>query len=372
MKLAVLTQIPRSNYGCVLQNYALQTILERAGHKVVTFNYLARTVKSAIFEDTYSIISYLIKRLLFYPERRINKLPWQDEYKSIIRFTKKHLHLWKLRQGIEENIVRKHRIDRFIVGSDQVWRPHYNKKTLNWMFCDFLPIDSLVPIVAYAASFGVDEWEYTPEQTEMAQRNIRRFKAVSVREASGIKLCREHLGVGAVHVLDPTLLLQPSEYMALVPKRTLAKVPEGCVGVYILDLTDRKREIVETVCRVLGKRPVYFGCRPEGKTKFPSVENWLAHFERSSFIITDSFHGTAFSINFRRPFISIANQARGADRFTSLLDSMGLRERLIDEEALPVSIEELAKTVIDWERVNFRLCSLRKLSMEFLDKALQK
>lgn len=370
MKIGILTQPLGHNYGGILQNYVLQERLKEMGYSVETIDFSALfREKRNLKKDVTAIALYLIKHLIFHPTRSYNRLPWQDDLKYMKKFLRKSISLFSCSKSPDIEVPL---FDAYIVGSDQVWRPRYTAFSLPWMYCEFLDEGTRLPVVAYAASFGVGEWEYTPEQTEMARRSIRRFKAVSVREASGVRLCREHLGVNAVHVLDPTLLLNPTDYMALVPKRTLVKVPEGCVGVYILDLTDRKREIVETVCRVLGKRPVYFGCRPEGKTKFPSVENWLAHFERSSFIITDSFHGTAFSINFRRPFISIANQARGADRFTSLLDSMGLRERLIDEEALPVSIEELAKTVIDWERVNFRLCSLRKLSMEFLDKALQK
>lgn len=370
MRIGILTQPLGHNYGGILQNFALQRVLVEMGHNVLTFDFSALFhEKRSLKRDTLDICSYVFKHAVFHPTRKYNRLPWQDDLKFMKNFVRKNIPLFSCLKSPDEG---KPKFDAYMVGSDQVWRPIYNGKALKWMYCDFLPEDSRLPLVAYAASFGVGEWEYTPEQTEMARRNIRRFKAVSVREASGIKLCREHLGVEAVHVLDPTLLLNPTDYMALVPKRTLVKVPEGCVGVYILDLTDRKREIVETVCRVLGKRPVYFGCRPEGKTKFPSVENWLAHFERSSFIITDSFHGTAFSINFRRPFISIANPARGADRFTSLLDSVGLQERLISEDGTMSVFGALARRSIDWSAVNNRLNALRKHSMEFLEGALLK
>ena len=372
MKLAILTQIPKRNYGCILQNFALQTVLERAGHRVVTLDYTANSLKKALIINSYAIAAYIIKHLVFHPTRRYNQLPWRNQYSQMNRFIKKHLHILKSRHGLNDETVMLFNLDGVVVGSDQVWRPCYNKMSLPWMFCSFLNDGSQLPMVAYAASFGVGEWEYTPEQTEMARCNIKRFKAVSVREASGVELCRKHLGAEAVHVLDPTLLLDRADYMALVPKNTLARVPEGCVGVYILDLTERKKAIVDAVCRILGKRAVYFGCPAEGSDKYPSVESWLAHFERSSFIITDSFHGTAFSINFRRPFISIANQARGADRFTSLLNSVGLQERLISEDGTMSALGALARRSIDWGAVNNRLNQLRKHSMEFLEGALLK
>lgn len=366
MKIGILTQPLGSNYGGILQNYALQRWLAKMGHEPLTLSH--RGHPHDLKTEVRDALVFLAKYALFHPTRKETSFPTDDVNLYLRRFTWRKLKIKEIILSVRT--VKRLGLDGFVVGSDQVWRPLYNGKALEWMYCSFLPEDSKVPVVAYAASFGVGEWEYTPEQTEMARRNIRRFKAVSVREASGVRLCREHLGVNAEHVLDPTLLLNPTDYMALVPKRTLAKVPEGCVGVYILDLTDRKRQIVETVCHTLGKRPVYFGCRPEGKTKFPSVENWLANFERSSFIITDSFHGTAFSINFRRPFISIANPTRGANRFTSLLDSVGLQERLISEDGTMSALGALARRSIDWGAVNNRLNQLRKHSMEFLENAL--
>lgn len=371
MKLAILTLIPRYNYGGILQNFALQTVLEGAGHRVVTLDYTANSLKKAFIINSYAIAAYIIKHLVFHPTRRYNQLPWRSQYSQMNRFIKKHLHILRSRHGLNDETVRLFNLDGIVVGSDQVWRPCYNRMSLPWMFCSFLKDGSQLPVVAYAASFGVGEWEYTPEQTEMARRNIKRFKAVSVREASGVELCREHLGAEAVHVLDPTLLLDKADYMALVPKKTLARVPEGCVGVYILDLTERKKAIVDAVCRILGKRAVYFGCPAEGSDKNPSVESWLAHFDRADFIVTDSFHGTAFSINFRRPFLSIVNPDRGADRFTSLLDSVNLRERLISEESNYSDIETLTKSKIDWTDTVFRLVHLQELSKNYLETAFK-
>lgn len=368
MKIGILTQPLGHNYGGILQNFALQKFLESMGLGVLTLSYFGRPQN--VYIEVRDTVTYLIKHAIFHPTRKENKLPTDNPNLHLLRFTWRKLKITSETPNAET--ANKYNLDCFIVGSDQVWRPIYNGSRLPLMFGAFLPDSCGIPVVAYAASFGVGEWEYSPEQTEMARREIRRFKAVSVREASGVDLCREYLGVEAKHVLDPTLLLGPSDYMKLVPQKTLSKTPKGCVGVYILDITEEKRKIVETVCRTLGKRAVYFGCRPEGKTKMPSVESWLAHFANSSFIITDSFHGTAFSINFQRPFLSIVNPDRGADRFTSLLDSVGLSNLLISETTAPEAIEALAKTSINWLAVSTRLSNLRAEARDFLEKSLRK
>lgn len=366
MKIGILTQPLGHNYGGILQNYALQRVLTKMGHEPLTLSYYGRPHDYCT--EVRDTISFIVKHVIFYPTRKVSHLPTDDENLYLRRFTWRKLKIREITPSADT--VKKFGFDGFIVGSDQTWRPMYNTYSLRWMYCDFLPEDSQLPVIAYAASFGVGEWEYTPEQTEMARRNIKRFKAVSVREASGVELCRKHLGAEAVHVLDPTLLLGRADYMALVPKKTLARVPEGCVGVYILDLTERKKAIVDAVCRILGKRAVYFGCPAEGSDKYPSVESWLAHFDRADFIVTDSFHGTAFSINFRRPFLSIVNPDRGADRFTSLLDSVNLRHRLINEDVLNDRIENLVKESIDWSQVDTHLTHLSRPSMTFLSNAL--
>ena len=96
--------------------------------------------------------------------------------------------------------------DAFIVGSDQVWRPSYNQH-LEQAFLNFTENWKNVKRIAYAASFGVDNWEFTKKQTKECKRLVQKFDFVSVREDTAVNLCKEHLGIEATHVLDPTLLL---------------------------------------------------------------------------------------------------------------------------------------------------------------------
>lgn len=119
------------------------------------------------------------------------------------------------------DLTQKYGLDAYVVGSDQVWRPAFNLgPRLGNMFLDFAGDD--VKKISYAASFGCKEWEYTEEQERMCGKLAKRFDAISVREASGVDLCKEHFGVDATLVLDPTLLLNKEDYGKVchdVPKR---------------------------------------------------------------------------------------------------------------------------------------------------------
>src|SRR5690606_30541311 len=128
-----------------------------------------------------------------------------------------------------------------VVGSDQVWRPRYSPNIYNF-FLDFLKNNSTIKKVAYAASFGTEDWEYTEEQTREARELIKHFNAVSVRESSGVLLCDKYLNrKDAVHVLDPTLLLKAEDYNQLINKTK----KEIGLFTYVLDETKEKLDFIK-------------------------------------------------------------------------------------------------------------------------------
>jgi len=268
----------------------------------------------------------------------------------------------------------REKYDAVVVGSDQTWRPCYSPNIENF-FLDFIDCDS-IKRYAYASSFGVDNWEFTKEQTERCAALAKKFDVISVREKSGIDLCRNHLGVKASHVLDPTLLLQKDAYEALFIDKKLPR--RSGVYTYILDDAQWKARVVETVTRSFGKKT--YSNQPKcnlsdlsssnlSDYEMPSIEGWLQGFFDADFIVTDSFHGTVFSVIFEKPFISLINAGRGATRFFSLADELGVQDRILekhDEE----SIKNLIETPVDFEQVRSRLGALRKTSEDALFEML--
>ena len=246
-----------------------------------------------------------------------------------------------------------YRLDCVITGSDQVWRPKYNI----WRYTYLSFVGSNITKIAYAASFGVDYWEYTPEQTKQCKALVKSFKAVSTREKSGVLLCKEHLDADASHVLDPTLLLARFDYESICSSIPLHDKP--FLFAYILDLTDTKKKFVERMAPDRGVTPMIVSAESSIST---TIEEWLSYFRDSEFVITDSFHGTVFSIIFNREFISIPHPQRGLDRFVSLLETFNWQNRLHDGK------DQGAIGSIDWGEVNNILKEKQQESQNFLLK----
>ena len=266
--------------------------------------------------------------------------------------------------------------EAYVVGSDQVWRPMYSPCLTNY-FLDFTKNDT-VKRIAYAASFGTDEWEYTKRQTEICSRLVQRFDAVSVREESGVGLCEKYLHVNASHVLDPTLLLDMDDYMHLIDNEQMRLDGSGGVYTYILDANSEKIKIINSVSRNLDLAPFtvmpqknFYQAGPEliDQCVYAPVSMWLQGFKDAKFVVTDSFHGTVFSIMFNKPFIVIANKSRGLSRFTSLLKMVGLENRLLFSAS--ELTDELIKSTIDFSAVKASIASERIQSIEFLSKYLK-
>ena len=364
------------NYGGLLQAYALQAVLRRMGHDVLTED--RKMPKPSV---KYAI-KYQIKRWLgpirkrYYPSaREVSKIR-----KNTDRFIRERIRTTKPIYSKTKEEFRKYRFDTYIVGSDQVWRPCYSPYLMNY-FLDFTQGQD-VKRIAYSASFGTKEWEFSEEDTRRAAELAKNFDVISVREDSGVGLCKDYFGVDAVHTLDPTMLLDKEDYLALLKEKSDAKPSGKKLMAYILDASKEKDDIkaliISKLCISPGNiiepmpKKNFASCGSKGLKDcvFPSVEDWLRGFAEADFVVTDSFHGTVFPIIFNVPFVTIVNKARGADRFMSLTNMFGLQDRLItsyDEE----KINRLIETPIDFSTVNEIRAKAKNESISFLKNALE-
>lgn len=271
------------------------------------------------------------------------------------------------------NAVEQFGLGAIIVGSDQVWRPKYAKDLLRDFFFDAVP-DGPVRRISYAASFGSDRWEYSAGHQAMARNALKKFDAVSCREDIGARMCREHLDIEATHVLDPTLLVPPQRYEQITAP--LGVLPSsGQIVTYVLDKNKASDELIDQTSRRLGlsafttSGEAYASQNPlAGNAPNNSPERWIAAIAQAGLVVTDSFHGMVFSIIFNRPFVAFANRARGTARFTSLLNSLSLQDRLVMAGDTP-DIDALLQPV-DWDSVNALLDQARTGSLDFLRRSL--
>lgn len=379
MKIGIFTQPLKNNYGGLLQAFALQKVLNNMGHEVWTVDKPFKDFKN--HKRLLSFLKRAAKRYILQKPVVLRIWPTKKEQKIISqhtnRFISENINLTKeIDSDIKIKLLEEYNFDAYIVGSDQVWRPRYSPNLPNY-FLDFLGSDSTVKRIAYAASFGVDTWEFNKEQTHMANSLIRKFDTISVREMSAIELCQKYLNTNPTHALDPTLLLSKEDYINHFDLNNQTE-SKGDLFVYVLDDSTYKDNLINEMASELKLIP--FKIKPEKKfqdvgpsriheTLFPPVEKWLRSFLDAKYVITDSFHGTAFSILFNKPFISIGNKERGLSRFQSILNQLELKERLITENNLAHTLSIL-KSEVDYNKVNVRIKQMKSHSLQFLISAL--
>lgn len=367
MKIGVLTLPFNNNYGGYLQAYALMTVLKQEGHEV---ELIYRQHNRGKYPLSY-YIKTMIKIVIGKPHRPLN--PTRENIlrangKLLMPFVDKYIvPRTKVLQSSEElkSAVEQGKYDVIVCGSDQLWRPEY-VPNIEDFFCSFVRGDR-PRIVSYAASFGTDKPIYSDIQKKICGDAISRFKAVSVREQSGIDVIKSfgwHTANNPVVVLDPTMLLPKEHYLSLLPKTDSPS--KGKVFCYVLDNSEYVKNKTINILSHLGKEKYEIADIQKSVTELPSIETWLSAIRDADFVLTDSFHGTVFSIIFNKPFIVFTNKERGADRFDSLLFQFGLGSRSFIPHITSVDLDGIV-----WNDVNDVLVSRRNDSMQFLRKQLR-
>lgn len=376
MKIAIMTQPLGTNYGGIMQAWALQQVLKHMGHEPVT---IAR--REAPKGHVYHAARLGYRALKKAMGKRQAPINFERYLPAITQHTRAFIdqHI-TMSEPLDSTAKLKAHFDReqydaVIVGSDQTWRPQYSPCIENF-FLDFLE-GTDIKRIAYAASFGVGIWEFTEAQTKRCAALANHFDAISVRENSGLDLCRNYLGVEANHVLDPALMLEKEYYENLLYQEKIDP-RSNCIYTYFLDKTPEKYDFAHKLSRLLDKPLISHQAThglnedisgsPEPFT-MPDVRKWIGGFAEAEFVLTDSFHGVVFSIIFEKPFYAIVNIERGADRFYSLLITLGLTDRLITlDHSEPNSS---CHTEIDWQSALKKLEAMKEKSKIYLEGFLQ-
>ncbi len=361
MKVSIITHPLWGNYGGMLQAYALQTVLQDC-------TQIKAEVKHGMHPqlNLLGYIKYLLRKL-----------------QLSIGFTSPHTPIHtRVILDMAESFRTQHvecsdgvNIDKYVVGSDQVWRKSAADYIggIRQFFLDFATKEQRNRSIAYAASFGTAEWEGSPEETKECVRLLREFKAVSVREHSGVKICKEVFGVDAVQMPDPTLLLHPEDYGKIIDSEKTWLPDDKYAAVYVLDETESKAELLQLSAKTMNIQLQHLmphATAKKRRDRFPiSVPQWLRLIRDCEYFITDSFHGCVFAIIFNKPFVCLGNEGRGNARFDTLLGTFGLEDRIITG-ATPEKVMTVLNSPIDWKRINTVLDTERKRGINFLKENL--
>lgn len=357
MKIGIVTLPFHINYGGILQAYALSRVLQREGHEVLfikeSMGVVNRLKNTVGLQIRFIICKISGKRLSIYED--------YSKHNEIKRFVS---------QVLPQSINSKDAalFDAVIVGSDQVWRKWSPKWNIAHYFLDFIN-DKKTKKISYAASLGTDKWTLDDDETKIVNKLIKGFCGVSVRESDAISICQKFLKVTPEVVLDPTLLLSKQDYSEI----GACEEKLNYIVSFILDNNYQKQEVSCKIGALLKQEVIALG--PEMQAGLDAgkgllgIEAWMKIYSQANFVITDSFHGSAFAINFNIPFVVLSNSTRGQSRLVSLLNTFNLSDRLIKDEK---QVDNIIAKPIDWESVNNVISRLRGYSEDFLKRCLKK
>jgi hypothetical protein len=375
-RIGILTFQNSDNYGALLQAYALQKTVEKLGAESEIIDYISPNKK-----DMYGLIKigkgYSAKNFI----ASLVKLPKKISlYTSAKKFRKEYLNLTSKKYYSHADLSEnQEHWDKFIVGSDQVWN-YRNTRFDHAYLLSFVNDDNKKN--SYAASFGVDSIEETPSEKILKfnpgisnlkgeySKYLSSFKNISVREEVGIKIVKELIGKDTRLVLDPTLLLDKNEWID-----QLDGIDSKYNNYILLYTLDNRKEIFEyakAISDKLNRKVVLIGNKKMAK-KYgfifdnPSILGFVKLFETASFIITDSFHGCAFSINLEKQFMPFYHSGKKTySRIDNLLKMADIQSRKTFDTDHNTDYNQL-----DYDKIKVAMEQYRDQSKSYIEKVIK-
>ncbi len=363
-KIGILTYHSGFNYGACLQAFALQTTLSKMGYdnEIINFETERFVASREMFSRHPKRLKEIIKlfsRLPYWKSLHERERLFNNYTVNVLNATRRYF----TEQEVIDNIDKYNCI---ICGSDQIWNlSQDDAPAANLLF--YLNFPKHQRRVSYAASFG--KWvKEAPKHEEEFMPWLKQFDAISVRESSGVEYLRSK-GIDCTLTLDPTVLLDKEDYEPICRERL---IKEKYVLMFGWNTNKDLVEVAKVVSRKTGL-PVY-NIVPPPRAMFCGIPRkldvgpceFLSMVKNAEFVVTNSFHGTAFSTTFERPFISVIT-GKADTRMQSLLAQLELSNHLVTKDQ--IDIDKMSAT--DYTVVREKKAVLRKGSLEFLESSLK-
>ena len=363
--VALITLHRSANYGSVLQALATQVVLERMGHDVTVVDYYAprNSVPEMLRGLKHKKQLFEKNPLALFAARAILLPSYIKRRRNFDRFITHSLNLSKKTyHSSEELALDLPQAELYVTGSDQVWNSEWNGGIDEALFLAFTPEDA--PRISFSASFGKGHLE--DGEIVRTRELLKRYGGITVREDTGVEIVHD-LGLKAFQVLDPTLFLTSEDWRPWISE----KKPRG---EYILMYNiNHNAPLDRFVRRLAGKTglPVYYisyqlhDCFKRGRMRCcVPVEEFLSLIANARYVVCDSFHCAAFSVNFNREFAIIPPQRFGT-RLESFMRVVGLEDRIVGEDDINVF-----DMLIDWNSVNAKLSAERMRSFSTIKSVI--
>ena len=305
-RINLLTLHYADNNGSALQAYATCKILRNLGHEVTVINLQNRRTVHGRYKKLRNWTS--IPRYFNF---------WRFQHRYLSPMTKRMFDI---------NVAQIPKCDFTIVGSDQVWNSDFGVVKKGSYFLNFVNDGSHK--ISLASSFGKKEWKASKDFTEQVKGWLADFKALSVRERSGVDICEQTFSMDAVHVLDPTLALADySELLDMTPRSSdeiRCFLFKKDYSIDVIDYVSKSEKLpvrkVNSIKKDSYIRSPYWRSSPI---------KWMAMIRDARIWVSDSFHGIAFAIIFKKQFIALVNDIEKLERVNSLLTLLGLESKLV-------------------------------------------
>ncbi len=363
MKIGTLTYHDTTNYGAVLQAYALQKKINDLGYDCEIIDY-----KCDAITQRYKIkklsecknLKQLVKSILTNRNSKILKNKFKNFEKNYQKLSSKSYY--------KSDIIDTNRIyDKFVVGSDQVWNLELSGEDATY-FLDF--VDSDEKKLSYAASFGYSK---VPDKyLDITKENLSKFNNILVREEQGKKIVKNLLNRDVEITLDPTLLLNSSDWNNIIDKTNIENINYDYILLYIIapnnDIIEFARKLAKKKnCKIIYINHSYKNVIGVKNVKTAGPDEFLYYLKNAKYIVTTSFHGVAFSINFKKQFFyALSKETNNFNsRIENLVNLLGLEDRTIDKDFSKYK-------TINYENVYSKLDEQRTLSQNELRKELVK
>jgi len=365
MKVGILTFHRALNYGALLQAYALQCTLNDLKIDSEIIDY-----RNPLIEEMYRYKGFFERKGIKDKIKYLLQKNTEIEKRKKFELFRKDMLLLTNESYFNDSDLRKinDKYNFYITGSDQVWNYDAHGFDKNY-FLDF--VDNSNKRISYAASFGISK---IPEKHQMKYVSLLSGISVhSVREVIGQELIKNLTGLEARLDLDPTLLLEKKQWSEKVG---VWDKPERYILLYCFELTSSMKKFIEKLSDKTGLEVRYFGkaFRSTLNVKCVSIKNadpfdFVRSFIYADYVITNSFHGTAFSINLNKTFFVelLVDASSVNSRLENIIHLTGLESRYIRNDK---SIEEYLSDGINWKKVNKILDKKRKESISFLKETL--
>ncbi|MBT2572026.1 polysaccharide pyruvyl transferase family protein [Planococcus sp. ISL-110] len=352
MKTGTLTFHNVTNYGAMLQAYALQKYIHKLGIENEIIDFYPNTTKQVVNRSIFKKASYYMLRLpeLVIKRKKIEK--FNDFKNGFLSISSEKFYG---DDDINNGIIN---YEAYVVGSDQIWNTQITNNSQTF-YLNF--VDNKRKI-AYAGSFG--KTELSLEEKENIGNYLTSFDSLSVRESEHQKILEEVYNITTNHVLDPVFLLNKQEWISIAAP---IKLPSKYILVYVLENSAILHAHAKEMSKKLDAEILYISMIPE-KIKGKVItgigpREFLYAFENATYVCTNSFHGTAFAIIFNKQF-SVVRHTRRNSRIESLLQLAELSHRYVDSTTDKVEIINYGDVL---ENINIHI----KSSKKFLENALE-